>query len=229
MAFRYAIYFSPSTSSALGSFGASWLGRSIEGRRLATLVLSNIAPDDWEAATRAPRGYGFHATLKPPFRLAPETTEAKLIDAMKFFCRTTPPVTLGTLAVQELSGFLALRPERDAPVTAFAENCVRAFDCFRAPPTPEEIARRRPETLTSRQRQLLDRWGYPYVMDEFRFHMTLTGRLNDPETHLFRKTLETRYAPLLDQTVAIDEICLFCQKSYKDNFVLAGRYTLTGK
>ena len=31
--------------------------------------------------------------------------------------------------------------------------------------------------VTERQASNLDRWGYPYVFDDFRFHMTLTGPL----------------------------------------------------
>lgn len=228
MAFRFAIYFSPPTDSALGNFGASWLGRSIEGQELAAPTLTNIAPGDWEVATAAPRRYGFHATLKPPFRLAPGATEKDLCDAIETFCRTNPPVPLGTLAVRQLSGFIALRPDQDAPVAAFAKTCVRAFDRFRAPSTAEEIAQRRPDTLTQRQRRLLERWGYPYVIEEFRFHMTLTGRLTDTEANMFRKTLDTRYAPLLNQAVTIHNICLFRQETRQSDFVLAGRYALSG-
>ena len=32
--------------------------------------------------------------------------------------------------------------------------------------------------LTDRQEALLTQWGYPYVMEEFRFHITLTGALD---------------------------------------------------
>src|SRR5262249_54746601 len=53
--------------------------------------------------------------------------------------------------------------------------CVTAFDNFRSPVTPEERRRRLGAGLTNRQIENLDRWGYPYVLEDFRFHMTLTG------------------------------------------------------
>ena len=229
MARRYALYYSPPTESPLGRFGAAWLGRTIEGQNLSAPTLEGIREPAWKATTSEARRYGFHATLKPPFRLAPEATEEALIEAMESFCRATPAVPLGTLSVQQLSGFFALRPEADEPVSALAQACVQAFDDFRAPSTAEEIARRRPDALSNRQKNLLDRWGYPYVMEEFRFHMTLTGHLTDPEAAVFRKTLETRYAPLVDQAVTINDICLFRQETPEDNFVLVGHYALSGR
>lgn len=226
MTFRYAIYFCPETCSAFGAFGTEWLGRTIDGREIGAPKLVDISESAWRAATCEMRRYGFHATLKPPFRLPPETTEKDLCDTIERFCRSNPPIPVGTLAVAQLSGFIALRPERDGPVSAFAEACVRTFDRFRAPATAEEVARRRPDTLTVRQKDLLDRWGYPYVMEEFRFHMTLTGRLPDRKAETFRKTLEARYAPLLDRSVTIRDICLLRQETVDDDFVLADRYAL---
>lgn len=229
MARRYALYYSPSTQSPLGSFGAAWLGRTIEGQKLSPPTLDGVPDPVWKAATSEARRYGFHATLKPPFRLAPGATEDALIEATESFCQATPPIPLGTLSVEPLSGFIALRPKRDEPVTAFAQACVRAFEGYRAPATDEEIARRRPDTLSPRQRQLLEQWGYPYVMEEFRFHMTLTGHLTDSASDMFLKILESRYAPLGDQVVSIDDICLFRQETRKDNFILTGRYALRGQ
>src|SRR5207245_1192733 len=81
--------------------------------------------------------------------------------------------------VDSISGFIAVIPaEPVAELQQLAADCARDFDSFRAPLGAEDRARRRPEKLTERQRDYLDRWGYPYVMEEFRFHMTLTGRLD---------------------------------------------------
>lgn len=226
--YRYAIYFCPDEDTPLGTFGTGWLGRTPDGRELGPPALEHISEPVWKAATSAPRRYGFHATLKPPFRLAAGITEQDLNRAVESFCQATQPVPLGRLTVQHLSGFTALRPEQNAPVNTFAGKCVQTFDRFRAPSTAEEIARRRPDTLTERQRRLLESWGYPYVMEEFRFHMTLTGRLTEPETTTFRKTLEARYAPLVDQSVTISDICLLRQETREDAFILAGRYALSG-
>ena len=48
---------------------------------------------------------------------------------------------------------------------------------FARPPGAAELERRRKAGLSAAQEKMLLRWGYPYVLDEFRFHLTLTGRL----------------------------------------------------
>ena len=226
---RYAIYFCPDDNTPLGTFGTEWLGRTSDGRKLTPPALADIPEPVWRTAISAPRRYGFHATLKPPFRLAAGVTEPELHQAVEEFCQAEPPVPLGRLTVELLSEFIALRPEQNAPVNTFAERCLQGFDRFRAPSTAAEIARRRPDALTARQKNLLDRWGYPYVMDQFRFHMTLTGRLPSAEAQVFSAALETRFAPLLEQAVSIDSICILRQETPDGNFVLAGRYPLCGR
>ena len=228
MAYRYAIYYSPSTESDLGAFGAEWLGRTIAGEELAAPRLSGISSTDWEMAVAAPRKYGFHATLKPPFRLADGATEYELVSALTEFCASTTTADLGVLQIDRIAGFLALTPEHPDAVGRLAANIVRAFDHFRAPSTAEEIARRQPEKLTPTQRRLLNRWGYPYLLQEYRFHMTITGHLTDPETPKFLKTLKARYAQLVEQAVSIEDVCLFRQETRKDQLVLTARYPLSG-
>ena len=228
MAYRYAIYYSPSTESDLGAFGAEWLGRTIAGEDLAPPRLSEMSLDDWQTAVAAPRKYGFHATLKAPFRLADGATENELVSALTEFCASTKTADLGVLKIDRISGFLALTPEHHEAVGRLAANIVRAFDHFRAPSTAEETARRQPEKLTPPQRRLLNRWGYPYVLEEYRFHMTITGHVTNPETSKFLKTLEARYAPLVKQAVSIEDICLFRQESREDQLIFAERYTFGG-
>lgn len=228
MAYRYAIYYSPSTESDLGAFGAEWLGRTIAGEDLAPPCLSGVSSDEWQMAVAAPRKYGFHATLKAPFRLADGATEKDLVLALAAFCATATTADLGVLHIARISGFLALIPEHQDAVGGLAASIVRTFDRFRAPYTVEEIAYRQPERLTTSQRRLLIRWGYPYVLEEFRFHMTITGHLTDPETPKFLKTLEARYAQLVEQAVSIEDICLFRQETRKDQLVLTARYPLSG-
>jgi len=226
MAYRYALYFSPPTASALGTFGASWLGRTIEGKIGEPPPLQQITLESWTAATAAPRSYGFHATLKPPFRLAPDVTEQDLYDAVATFSRNTPTVPLGILTVQTLPGFIALLPGRHDKVSEFAGKCVGAFDRFRASLSEEEIARRRPDTLTDPQKNLLDRWGYPYVMNEFRFHMTLTGDPPSSERALFMEELKRRFGFLDQAPASIDDICVFRQQTPESDFIAMGRYPL---
>jgi Protein of unknown function (DUF1045) len=70
-------------------------------------------------------------------------------------------------------------PEQpSAALNALAADCTTIFDAFRAPMTAQERARRLASGLNASQIQNLDRWGYPYLFADFRFHMTLTGKID---------------------------------------------------
>ncbi|MEM6759468.1 MAG: DUF1045 domain-containing protein [Pseudomonadota bacterium] len=173
---RYAVYYTPAPESALAAFGAAWLGwDSATGRAVA----HPEASVDIDAVTQTPRKYGFHGTIKPPFRLAKGTKEKMLDDALATLCANAEPVTLAALKLAALGRFLALVPAGDvAALSALAARVVQELDPFRAPLTKDELARRQSGHLSDAQQAMLRRWGYPHVMDQFRFHMTLTGRLD---------------------------------------------------
>ncbi len=188
---RYAIFYTP--SGPLADFGAAWLGwDSASG----TVVPHPDVPGiDVDGLTRTPRKYGFHATLKAPFRLAEGATETALRHAAEAFADAHGPAPIGRLEVRSDHGFLALRPvtQTDA-LRDLAAATVRDFDSLRAPLSDAEIARRRQSPLSTRLDQQMLAWGYPYVFDDFHFHMTLTGKLpRDRPTDL-----TTALAPLLD-------------------------------
>jgi putative phosphonate metabolism protein len=225
---RYAIYYIPEPGSALDRFGAELLGYdATTGEDLAFPDgILQLAPD-WRELTRDPRKYGFHATLKAPHSLAPGTTEAELLAACEAFARTPRPIPVIAPAVGSISGFVAVVPaERSAELERLAADCVREFDSFREPLSAEDRARRNPPMLTPRQREYLDRWGYPYVIEEFRFHMTLTGRL-PPERHGPVLTmLKDRFSALGLKTLAIDRISLFRQNDMDCRFRIVADYVL---
>jgi hypothetical protein len=128
--------------------------------------------------TETPRRYGFHATIKPPFALADGTGADALADTLADLAHSLPPARADGLRLSRIGRFLALTPEGDsAKIDALAAAFVRDLDRFRAPATDADLARRRAAGLTPAQESHLLRWGYPYVMDEFRFHMTLSGHL----------------------------------------------------
>jgi putative phosphonate metabolism protein len=226
---RYAIYYAPPPHSPLARFGAAWLGRDAEsGETHGPHDLRQITRDQWRTAVSGPAAYGFHATLKPPFALNPESSEADLFAAMTALCRSQAPLALGRLRLTRLGRFLALMPEQTDGIATLAARCVRELDHFRAPPPAHELERRRAKGLSDAQEHLLQRWGYPYVLEEFRFHMTLTGNLSAEETDLFEALLETRYATLPDESVSVGDICVFRQETRQDDFVLAQRFALGG-
>jgi putative phosphonate metabolism protein len=225
---RYAIYYTPKPGSDLDRFGAGLLGcDAATGKDLSFPDgILQLAPD-WRELTRDPRKYGFHATLKAPLALAPGKTEADLLAACEAFAKTPRPIPVISPVVGSISGFVAVVPAQpSAELNRLAADCAQEFDAFRAPLTAEDRARRNPSMLTPRQRDYLDRWGYPYVMQDFRFHMTLTGRL-PPERHEPVLTmLKTRFSALDLTTLAIDRIALFRQDDAESRFRIAGTYVL---
>ena len=189
---RFAVYWLP--DGRLGNIGSEWLGWNARTRRYHRDAL----PD-----TQPPRPYGFHATIKPPFRLAPGASEGALRVAFRGLAEGLDAVDLGPLSLHRLGGFLALTPEFQ-PRT-LAARTVEALDGFRAAPTGAELARRRAAGLTPVQDALLRRWGYPYVMDEFRLHLTLTGRNPSDLTETMARR---RFDPLLGDPVTLARLSL---------------------
>ncbi len=205
---------------------AGWAGIRWPGAERPHPDLSGL-PQPVEALTATPRKYGFHGTLKPPFHLAPGRDAAMLADAVGSLAARLAPVTLPGLAFQPIGGFLALVPEGDtAPLAALASEVVRGLDRFRAPADAAEIARRRPERLSDRQRAHLAKWGYPYVMDEFRFHLTLTGNVGAEAARATAEVLRPVLAPLLPRPFEVNALCLFGEAA-DGRFHLLHRYTLS--
>lgn len=228
---RYAIYFAPPPASALAELGAELLGRDPEtGEARPQPRLDGIDPDRFHAITEDARHYGFHATLKAPFVLAEGVSGDTLHAAAEAFAASRAPATGPALTLASIEGFLALVPSADAPaVNALADACVEAFDRFRAPLTAAELERRRRSPLTPAQDRHLERWGYPYVFEEFRFHMTLTARLTDRAEHeRVRAALVERTAPVCIDPLRIDAIAVYEQGDRQSPFRITGRYELTG-
>jgi putative phosphonate metabolism protein len=222
---RYAIYYADAPGSALDRFGGSLLGYDAYSGE--DLPFPDGLPPDWRDLTQDPRKYGFHATLKAPMTLAAGRTEAQLVAACELFADAARPVPLIRPVIDTISGFIAVIPsEPPAELERLAADCTRAFDFFRAPLTPEDRARRNPAKLTARQCEYLDRWGYPYVMEEFRFHMTLTGRLPAEHRGSVVAMLRDRFAVIDLATLEIDRIALFRQDDAASNFQIIGHWPL---
>ncbi len=227
MTARYALYFAPLRGSLLARFGDAWLGRDVEsGSTLTPPAARGFDPARHAALTEAPRHYGFHGTLKPPFHLADGSDAAELRAALAAFAARQAAFTIPQLALRQIGDFLALVPAQEVPaLAALAEACVSEFDSFRAPPSAAELAKRQAAGLTARQSALLARWGYPYVMEEFRFHLTLTGPVPEaPERTRLAAALAPLVAPVLAEAVPVREICLFHQPDRAAAFRLTDRF-----
>lgn len=225
---RCAIYFAPHPGSALALFGAQWLGYdAATGADVAQPVLAGLSPERLREITAEPRRYGFHATLKPPFAFAGGTDRDMLDQAATALARQFTAFKAPPLRLARVSGFLALTLSAPSPpMDQLAAACVRELDRFRAPPSQDEVAQRRKAGLSSRQEQLLQRWGYPYVMEEFRFHMTLTGRLDDNDSERVRGLLAPLVEKLCRPPLAVDALALFYQRTPAEPFRIVRRYPL---
>src|SRR5215470_8798408 len=176
---RYAIYFLPAAQMNLYQFGRSILGYDCyTGKDVGLLDGLDQEFANWREITDEPRRYGFHATLKAPFRLSPSCSESALTDAFDRFAKLGHPVTHIEPEITVLGDFISIVPRRPTPaLDVLANHCTTNFEALRAPMTVKERARRTESCLSPSQLQNLDRWGYPFVFEDFRFHMTLTGPL----------------------------------------------------
>lgn len=222
---RVAVYYAPRLDDRLFVDAAAWLGRDpASGATMAQPDLANIAE-----VTAEPQLYGFHATLKPPMRLADGCRWDDVVAAAAALAHRIAPFDLPPLSVQDVFGFLALRETAAcAPLQALADACVEQLDAFRAPPSEAELARRRRGNLTQRQDEMLVRWGYPYVFDTWFFHMTLTRRLNAEEKRMFMPAAEAYFARAIATPRRVGDICLFVQASPGAPFVIRERLPLRG-
>lgn len=224
---RYAIYHLP-REAGLAEFGARWLGWDVlTGAEPAPLDLDDL-PLPLRDLTEGARKYGFHATLKAPFALAPDRDEAGLRLAVAELAAQLAPVALEGLQLGRLGSFLSLVPQGDTAVLqSLAADCVTVLDGFRAPLTKADIARRKPDRLTAQQRAHLQDWGYPHVLEEFRFHMTLSDSLPEDVLAATEAVLARHLLPLLARPYVIGDLCLLGEGP-DGRFRLIERFALTG-
>ncbi len=229
---RYAIYFAPRPESAWWNFGSTWLGRDavtgVAGSATALPLSAGLGDQEPATLVDVPRQYGFHATLKPPFRLAAGRTAADVYFQAATLAPSLKPLPITPLSLAEIGSFIGLRaPQADADLMRLAAQCVVAFDYLRALQEESERVQRQQAGLTSRQTALLDQWGYPYVFEEFLFHLTLTNRV-PPET---RSRVMRALLPVIDdlnsEPLVLDALVIFEQHG-NSPFRLTRRYGFNG-
>ncbi len=224
---RYAVYFAP-RHGVLADLAGHWLGRDVE--TVATLAQPDLTalPVPLKDLTTAARRYGFHGTIRAPFRPGPGVSVDAIADCVADLAARLAPVHCDGLQLENLQGFLALTPRGcEAALMELGAIVVEATDTLRQPLNAEDLARRRPESLSTRQRALLELWGYPYVMEEFRFHLTLTDRLVAEHLPTVLAAATAHFAPVTEHPFAIEDLCLFGEDA-SGMFHLTHRYALTG-
>ena len=224
---RYAIYYCPD-NGGFASAAASWLGYDcVSGRDIAQTQLGDL-PRSFADITADPRKYGFHGTIKAPFRLADGVAIGDLAQAVKLLASQCKPVAVPGLQMINLEGFLAFVPTGDSTdLNTFAAEVVRSLDPYRADLTEAEIAKRQPDRLTPRQRDLLAIYGYPFVIEEFRFHLTLSGQMTDAEHQIVAPAAGAHFKGHVPEPFLLSQICLMIENA-QGRFQLLHRYGLTG-
>lgn len=210
---RYAINFTPSAADPLTIAASQWLGRNaFSGEAMELPFIRELGLHEIAFNTAVPRRYGFHGTLKPPFRLVEGVSEAMLLRQMMHFTGQYQPISLPPLEVVRLGNRFALAPSIPcAELTHLAAAVVMHFDSFRAPMSEAELERVDTERLSVSQFANLHRFGHPHVMDEFRFHMTLTGPVGAAEIPRFEAVLKRYFEPILQRRQHLANLALFVE------------------
>lgn len=223
---RYAVYYAPPETSYLARFGANWLGwDAATGKPEA----HPVCPVDVATITATPRKYGFHGTLTSPLRLSDGSSPESFSDAIVELAKTVAPLQTAPLLLKQIGPFLALVPsEKSEALSALHARCVQGLIAFRAPPTDAELTKRRANGLTPRQDALLLKWGYPFVLEEFRFHLTLSGRLDAATAEATYDVLSDLTAPFCEDPFEVSDVALFGEREEDGQFEIIRRYPLTG-
>ncbi len=225
MSRRFALYFAPPQGSELEAFGRSWLGRDhITGKPVDRLRLDGLDHAEQARITRSASHYGFHATLKAPFELAAGRHADELYERGRAFAAARQPFHAPSLKLTRLSKWVALT--LSAPCLSMdqlAADCVRDFDSYRAPLSEADIERRRKSGLSPRQDQQLLAYGYPYIFDDFHFHMTLAGPLDTAEQDRIHDFLLTTAKSLERAALLVDALSIYEQADRDQPFIQTAR------
>lgn len=231
MSERYAIYYAPAADDPLWAKTADWLGWDALSGKAVDGPLPGVAREALFARSVSARRYGFHATIKPPMSLRDGVDGAELQRALADFAATAQPVSMGKIKLALLDGFIALIPVvQSEELTSFAGEVVEAFEPYRAPLSPAERGRRLDgRQFSPRQIELIDRYGYPYVFEEFQLHMTLTDRLAEPERETYMRAASQHFGALAEAEMVLDRLVLFHEPEAGGPFVRLEDYVLTGE
>ena len=226
---RYAVYFAPREACVHDRVGSRWLGRDARnGGALAQPAVTGVDPQRLRALTAHARRYGLHATLKPPFRLNAADDLPRLDAALRELAsaQTAFDFTVGLVPLDSFLAWQAL--DQQAQIDAIAARCVIELDAFRRPASDAELARRRQARLTPRQEELQQQRGYPYVLDQYRFHITLSDRLEGDEAALMAAALAHECRELVKAPLRFDALGLFVQPNEDADFRHVRRYGFDG-
>lgn len=231
MAARYAIYYTPPRNSRLESAGIHWLGRTpLRYGQPPHDIPEGFFKQEYYKIIEAPRWYGFHGTIRAPFELAKHVTPKTFVEEIRNICASHTPFKLSGLSISCFGGFLALTPATACPeLLKLHSDLIRRLDHLRPQLSRFDLKRHLDKQLSERQERLLRRFGYPFVLEEFKFHMTLTGTIEDKVRRSYKEKMEHILNPYLTESIPINEVTVYMQPDRKTPFVEHARIPLTGK
>ncbi|ANL73221.1 hypothetical protein AMC83_CH03271 [Rhizobium phaseoli] len=211
---RYAICFTPPASDPLSLVAANWLGRNVySGDMLEPPAVRGLSIHEIAFHTAVPRRYGFHGVMKAPFYLSGDMSESQLLRDLMRFAGTFAPFQISRLEIARLGSFYSLMPSAPCEqIQYLASAIVQEFDRYRAPLSEADIERSDPDGLSAAQFANLHRWGNPYVMDEFRFHMPVTGSINAVDMPRIESALRKIFEPVLKEPVMVSNVALMIEE-----------------
>jgi hypothetical protein len=225
---RYAIYYTPQPGTALAAFGRSWFGRANDGVTLQAFSDAGLAGTSFAKLTVAPGRYtGLHALFRAPFALregfGPDALKARLIN----FSARRKPIATGPLTLARAGRFLVLRPVEATPALDWlAAQCVATFEDFAAAPSEVERNEHASRQLSDYQRVLLESFGDPDVLSEYRFAIALTGPLDAAHLDRVAQALWPVLEEICAEGVTVDGLSLFGDAGGRSPMRLIGRYRL---
>ena len=204
---RFAVYYLPKVDSQLGTLGNHWLGWSVSDGEFVDRLTDPLIPKDIANVTKRAQKYGFHGTLKPPMQLKAEFGQTEFLSALRQLISTQRPFTIPEMHVRLIGNFLALTPSAPCHLLdQLATNLVVGLDDLRQPPDESEIAKRASVGLTKQQHLLLKKWGYPYVLEEFRFHLTLSDALHKDRSAALLDAARTIFSTATQSPIRISDV-----------------------
>ncbi|MDY8109902.1 DUF1045 domain-containing protein [Fulvimarina sp. 2208YS6-2-32] len=219
---RLALYYTPEADDPFAKAGADWLGRNAYTGETWPSAIADVH-------LSSARRYGFHATIRAPFGPVPGCDPAELEAVLSNFCRAQSPVVIDRLMLARLGRFLALVPQKQPDhLRDLQLGVLRTFERFRRPLNPDEVARRNPAGLTERQRHYLDAWGYPFVLEDFQFHMTLTDALEVSEIDRIEPLAKEHFADFIGAPLLIDRLALFQESEPGAPFIVRSSHRFGG-
>ncbi len=218
---RYGIFFAPHDDSPLGVYGATVLRRKATSTNEWVNPLIPISFENtpvWRACIERPAHYGFHATINAPFELHDQHSTEELFDDIRAFCKQQQPLLLTNIAPRLTHRYDALAfDDQPADIKNFAATCATRFEKYRAPLTAADTKRRQKKALSASQIKHLQTYGYPYVFDDFNFHMTLSGTMPDDDNG-FLRWLGVLFWEMVPETPRLDRLSVFKQEDRKSAF-----------